>query len=208
TGNGHCQLRAAGRQQLVLEDLQEPRDLAVALGGAELTVPIAGEYATLREGDAAVPRMRHHYTFGEYGEISSRLIERFIAAMDDDVNCPQATAALFDYVNELYAAGIEGGTDAQSQLAAYRCLARHLYVLGIEFPNAALYPQLAADCFPAGGDDAESAALKAFVDRLLQARQQARADKDFAKADMLRDVLADAGLVVEDTADGPRWSLV
>jgi len=66
----------------------------------------------------------------------------------------------------------------------------------------------AADCFPAGGDDAESAALKAFVDRLLQARQQARADKDFAKADMLRDVLADAGLVVEDTADGPRWSLV
>lgn len=174
---------------------------------AELQVPARGDYATLNREDGGVPRFRHQYIHGAFGEITAKMIDRFIKAMDDDLNCPQTTAALFDYVNELYAAGIEASADTASILAAYRALTRHLYVLGIEMPNERLHAELAAECFSVGGGEDATAPYAKFIDTLLEMRQQARKDKDFAKADMLRDVLAEAGLVVEDTAQGPRWEL-
>jgi len=173
----------------------------------ELTVPARGQYATHGREDGGVPRFRHQYVHGAFGEATLKMVDRFIKAMDDDLNCPQTTAAIFDYVNELYAAGIEQSDDIASVLAAYRALTRHLYVLGIELPSERLHPELTAECFPVGGGDDATEGYAAFIDKLLAARQQARKDKDFAKADMLRDVLAEAGLVVEDTAQGPRWEL-
>jgi cysteinyl-tRNA synthetase len=173
----------------------------------QLTIPVAGIYKSLRDDTAGVPRFRHHYTFGKFGQASEKFLERFRAGMDDDFNSPQATAALFDYVNELYAAGIESSDDTPSLLAAYRCIARHLYVLGCEFPNPRLYPSLAAECFPAESDRDQAAPYKALVDRLLELRQQARKSKDFARADLIRDLLTEAGVVVEDTPRGPRWEL-
>ena len=181
-------------------------------------IPVAGRYMSERPAGEQLPRLRHYYTYGRYGELSARFIERFMAALDDDINTPMATAAMFDFVSELYSAGIEnlalgesdeqGHSNTASALAAYRCLVRHLWVLGIEFASEELYPQLYVDCFPQGGATADAEApYKAFIDRLLAARAQARADKDFARADMLRDVLAAAGLVVEDTPQGPRWEL-
>ncbi|MCB1221320.1 MAG: cysteine--tRNA ligase [Planctomycetales bacterium] len=169
-------------------------------------VPARGEYASLREPQMRVPRLRHYYEYGQFAELATKFIAKFREAMDDDVNSPQATAAMFEYVNELYKGGIESSDDMPSVLAAYRCLARHLYVLGIERPNELLYPQLAMDCFPVGGS-ADTAAQDAFIDRLVEARGQARADKDWAKADMLRDLFAQCGLEVEDTAEGARWKL-
>jgi cysteinyl-tRNA synthetase len=174
----------------------------------ELQVPVHGHYASLRQGDAAVPRLRERFLYGEYGAITEKMMGKFIAAMDDDMNAPLATAALFDYVNELYAAGIEQGTDTQSVLAAYQALTRHLYVLGIEYPSERLFPELAAESFPAAGGGEEALApYKQFIDRLLELRLTARKAKDFQKADLIRDLLADAGLSVEDTAQGPRWEL-
>jgi len=163
--------------------------------------------ASLRQGDVAVPRLGERFRYGEYGEITARMMGKFISAMDDDLNAPLATAALFDYVNELYAAGIEQSADMLSILAVYQALTRHLYVLGIEYPDERLFPELAAECFPAGGGEGALEPYKQFIDRLLALRLQARKDKDFAKADLIRDLLAEAGLSVEDTAQGPRWEL-
>lgn len=171
------------------------------------TIPVAATYASLREGDEAVPRERESFVYGAFGDASSKFITRFIEAMDDDVGCPRATAALFDYVGELYAAGIENTDDLASVAAAYRCLTRHLYVLGIEVPNEALYPQLAADCFPVAGGGEAAEPYKAIIDRMLEARAEARKAKDFAKSDMIRDVLQAAGVVIEDTPKGARWDL-
>lgn len=224
---GFCKIKRLVR---ILED-----KLASAPDDA-LVVPAAGQYTTLREGDDAVPRFKHHFTYGQFGEVTAKMMGKFLAAMDDDLNCPLATAALFDYVNELYAAGIEslplggavspgggagvspagadGGQDARptqeniaSVLAAYQALTRHLYVLGIEYPDERLFPELAAECLAVGGGG-DTEPYEQFVDRLLALRQQARKDKDFAKADLIRDMLAEAGLSVEDTPDGPRWELV
>jgi cysteinyl-tRNA synthetase len=50
-------------------------------------------------------------------------------------------------------------------------------------------------------------ALDVLVGRLLEARQRARAQRDFAAADALRDDLLAAGVAVEDTPDGPQWTL-
>jgi cysteinyl-tRNA synthetase len=182
---------------------------------AELVLPAKGTYASLREGDAGVPREREAFESGSLGAISARFMERFIAAMDDDMGTPKATAALFDYVGELFTAGIEDGgagepIDVPSLFAAYRCLTRHLWVLGVELPNVRLYPELAADCLPAaggGGDLEREAALGGVIDKLLELRQAARTAKDFAKSDLIRDLLEQAGVAVEDTPKGPRWDL-
>jgi cysteinyl-tRNA synthetase len=134
------------------------------------------------------------------------MIARFAAAMDDDLNVPAAMAALFDYVSELYAGGIEASADLPSLLSVYRCLTAHLAVFGAEIARPALHPELCADYAipPAGA--AEGRGGDAVVDRLLAMRSEARKAKDFAKADAIRKLLAEAGVEVEDTAQGTRWS--
>ena len=171
------------------------------------SIPVPARYASLRSEDEAFPRERESFVYGAFAESSVKFIGRFIEAMDDDIGCPRATAAMFDYVGELYAAGIEASADVPSIAAAYRCLVRHLYVLGIELPNEALYPQLAADCFPTAGGGEAAEPFKAVIGRMLEARAEARKAKDFAKSDLIRDLLQAAGVVIEDTPKGARWDL-
>ena len=58
-----------------------------------------------------------------------------------------------------------------------------------------------------GADEAATAALNTLVGDLLAQRQEARARRDFAVADTVRDRLTAAGVAVEDSPDGPTWSL-
>jgi cysteinyl-tRNA synthetase len=58
-----------------------------------------------------------------------------------------------------------------------------------------------------GEDDAARQALNTLVRERLAARATARAEKDFAAADAVRDLLTAAGILVEDTPSGARWSL-
>ena len=59
-----------------------------------------------------------------------------------------------------------------------------------------------------GSDDAKlGAAVDALVSGLLEERAAARADQDWARADALRDRIAAAGIDVEDTPDGPKWTV-
>jgi cysteinyl-tRNA synthetase len=170
-------------------------------------IPVAATYASLRGAGHEVPRERESFGHGRFGANSLAFVDRFLAAMDEDVGCPQATAAMFDYVGELFAGGIESCDDAASVMAAYRCLTRHLYVLGVELPDAELYPELAADCMPVTDTADATAPLRAAIDRMLVLRAQARAAKDFARADLIRDLLKEAGVKIEDTPGGARWEL-
>jgi len=170
-------------------------------------IPVAARYASLRAPDDAIPRERESFVYGRFGDASRAFIDRFIAAMDDDLACPQATAAIFDYVGSLFSLGIETSGDPPDVMAAYRCLARHLHVLGVESVDGELYPELAAECLPVADAGESVAPYRSVIDRLLEARGAARKAKDFARADLIRDVLADAGVIVEDTAKGARWEL-
>ena len=121
----------------------------------------------------------------------------FAAAMDDDLGTPQALAVLFNTVREGNQALDRGDLPAVG--AALASVTAMLGVLGLD-PAA---PEWAS---AASTDD-----LTPVVDRLVQTvlsqREQARARKDWASADAIRDALKDAGLTIEDTKDGARWSL-
>lgn len=172
------------------------------------TLSTLGEYPSQRPEAQRFPRLRHTYTHGAFGEASERFIERFISAMDDDLNAPSAMAALFDYANELYAAGVDQSADAASQLAVYRCLTAHLAVFGIEIARPELHPELCADyAVPPAASEAEGRGGDAVIDKLLALRAAARQAKDFAKGDAIRKLLAEAGVEVEDTPQGTRWTV-
>jgi cysteinyl-tRNA synthetase len=165
-----------------------------------------GLYASQRPEGERVPRMRHHYVSGQYAGETRAFLDRFIEAMDDDLNTPNAVAAMFDYVSALYTAGIDQATDLPSLLAVYRTLARHLAVLGVEIADPALDPEIVADYASAPGEQGKGRGGDEVVDRLLAMRLEARKAKDFAKADAIRNLLAEAGVVLEDTPQGPRWT--
>jgi cysteinyl-tRNA synthetase len=110
---------------------------------------------------------------------------RFEAALDDDLNVSAALAALFDLVRELNRRIAERSlstADASRALGLLRDLDRVLAVL----PD-------------------EVAGLPAGAAELLAARETARAERDWAASDRLRDELAALGVAVEDTRDGQRW---
>ena len=116
----------------------------------------------------------------------------FAEAMDDDLNTPQAIAALFDAVREVHARGADASAEWSRGAAAM--LETHLEeVLGV--PVAA------------AGTDARADLLGGVVEMLLDQRRQARIARDFATADAIRNRLEDLGVTVEDAAEGSRWRL-
>ncbi|MGH3423857.1 MAG: cysteine--tRNA ligase, partial [Nocardioidaceae bacterium] len=122
----------------------------------------------------------------------------FVAAMDDDLSVPAALAALQGVIRDGNKLLADGDSPAlRGNLASVR---RMLGVLGLD-PLSATWGTATED----GG--AEHTALDTLVRALVGQRERARADKDFAAADAVRDRLRAAGIEVEDTPSGPRWSV-
>lgn len=127
---------------------------------------------------------------------SPRLPEAFVAAMDDDLGSPQALAVVHGRVREGNTALASGDDEGvRNALADTRAM---LDVLGLD------------PLCPAWREQGE-ASLRNVVDALvsvaLEQRQAARERKDYATADAIRDRLTAAGIAVEDTPAGPRWTL-
>lgn len=177
------------------------------LAAAELPQLPAGKYASQRLEETSFPRLRHQYIHGRFAEASARFIERFTEAMDDDLNTPQATAALFDYVAALYQGDIEAEQEAAHLFPVYRCLTRHLAVLGVEIATLRLYPELCAEYASPPVENSGGKGGDEVVNNLLKLRAEARAAKDFARSDAIRDLLVAAGVTLEDKSDGVRWSV-
>ncbi|WP_342243072.1 cysteine--tRNA ligase [Pseudomonas sp. OTU5201] len=121
-------------------------------------------------------------------------VERFAAAMDDDFNSPEACAVLFEMVREVNRLR-DGDLPAAAALAAQlKTLGGLLGVL-----------QLESDAFLRAG--AEGKVDAAEVEGLIQARLRARAEKDWAESDRIRDQLSAMGVVLEDGKGGTTWRL-
>jgi cysteinyl-tRNA synthetase len=118
----------------------------------------------------------------------------FERGLDDDLNTPAGLAALFTFVRQTNAALDRAGPvrpdELERAVAALRSMDDVLGVLELARRDA--------------GPDADMAA---WVEQMLADRQQARKDRDFARADAIRDELIAAGVVVEDTPQGARWKL-
>tara|TARA_R110000764_G_scaffold106702_2_gene192562 strand:- start:28831 stop:30216 length:1386 start_codon:yes stop_codon:yes gene_type:complete len=119
---------------------------------------------------------------------------RFAAAMDDDFNTPEACAVLFEMVREVNRLKDTDMLAAAALAARLQQLAEVLGVLQLE-PDAFLQ---------AGADGKVDAAA---IDALIRARLQARADKNWAESDRIRDELTAMGVVLEDGKGGTTWRL-
>ena len=113
----------------------------------------------------------------------------FRAAMDDDLNAPQAVAAVFSYMRRVNRE-LDGGAPAAFAAGALLAFNKVMGVLD-------LVPS------PATVDSA----LAAWIDERMAARKQARAAGDYKKGDAVRAELAARGIEIEDTPTGPRWKL-
>ena len=121
----------------------------------------------------------------------------FDEAMDDDFAVPQALAILHETVrtgNSALAAG-----DAVTAAECASATRGMLSVLGLD-PWSDPWAS-------ANRNDDSAAVIDALVQVAIQQRQEARARKDFAAADAIRDGLAEIGIVLEDTPSGARWSM-
>lgn len=131
-------------------------------------------------------------TLGKRPEIS--YADQFVAAMNDDLAVPAALAVISELVKE--------GNNAMTakELTILQQKAAHvrgaLSVLGCD-PWDQAWER---------GDSGLTEVVSGLVKTLLDERESARARKDFASADRIRDAITDLGLTIEDTPDGPRWS--
>ncbi|MFA5679519.1 MAG: cysteine--tRNA ligase [Pseudomonas sp.] len=121
-------------------------------------------------------------------------VERFGKAMDDDFNTPEACAVLFDMVREV-------NRLKDSDKAAAAALAARMR----ELASVTGLLQLDADDFLQA--DAAGKVDAGEIDALIQARLQARAEKNWAESDRIRDQLAAMGVVVEDSKGTTTWRL-
>jgi cysteinyl-tRNA synthetase len=132
-------------------------------------------------------------------ELMAHLPADFVAAMDEDLAIPAAIAALHETVragnSSLDAEDLEATAQALVQVQAMT------EVLGI---NPISWKAAGA---ANGSDSAKDQALAELVVGLISERDAARAAKDFARSDAIRDQLKAAGIVLEDAADGTHWSV-
>jgi cysteinyl-tRNA synthetase len=122
--------------------------------------------------------------------------QAFAEAMDDDLGTPAALAVLYDAVREGNRQ-LAAGEDATATAAQVRAM---LDVLGLD-PADPAWPSSGR------GDAKLTSAVDALVSGLLEQREAARRAKDFATADAIRDRIKAAGIEVEDTPTGPKWTL-
>ncbi len=112
-------------------------------------------------------------------------VERFDAAMDDDLNTADAISVIFELVKYANTNVNETSTKEFAQ-KIYDVIVKLCDVLGIKAKT-------------------ETELLDADIEKLIEERQQARKDKNFARADEIRNSLLEQGIILEDTREGVRW---
>jgi cysteinyl-tRNA synthetase len=130
------------------------------------------------------------------GPWSDGVPEAFASAMDDDLGVPQALAVVHEAVRAGNSA-LDAGDDAGAWEWALQ-VRKMTGILGVD-PLDEQWTSTDAS--------AEASALDALVQTMLAQRADARAAKDWAAADRIRDAIAAAGITLEDSADGTHWGI-
>jgi cysteinyl-tRNA synthetase len=182
-------------------DLLEQGYSPLAIRYLLLSVPTRKQlnftFEGLQGAESTVERLRNfrslvsdaHVADGSNQEVAARVTKAltdFEAAMDDDFNTAAALAAIHDLVREINIVLAGEGLLSKDRDAVLDAIAKFDSVLGIFGP-------------------AEIVSLDAEIEALVQEREQARRERNFARSDEIRDLLAEKGIVLEDTKDGVRW---
>lgn len=185
TVDGEKMSKSVGNFTTVRDALSKHRGEAVryALLNAHYRAPLDYSDGAVSEAKQALDRL---YRAAGDAEVSDDLPEAFLNALQDDLNTPLALSIL----HELAKSANKGDAAAASALKG--CA----QMLGLLNHSQADWLQTADDI--AGLSEAD-------IEAAIAARQQARLDRDFAKADAIRDELAEKGIQLLDCADGTSW---
>jgi cysteinyl-tRNA synthetase len=204
TMSGEKMGKSLGNALLVSEVTKVARPLVVRyyLGSAHYRSTIEYHEGSLREAEAAVDRVEGFLgrALGSgHCQPGTDLPPGFVAAMDDDLNVSGALAVIHESVRSGNTA-LDDGDEDEARALGLQVVAM-TEVLGINPLNPGW------DSASRSGTDDAMTALDALVKDRIAARAAARAGRDFMAADLIRDQLAAAGIAVEDTSTGARWSL-
>jgi cysteinyl-tRNA synthetase len=204
--NGQKMSKSLGNSIFASEFLDMARPLVVRyyLGAAHYRSIIDYHDGALIEAEAALDRIETFMTRANRrldgtrfaGSGAPVIPSEFAEAMDDDLAVPQALAVLHDRVRAGNAA--LDGEDLAAAAEIRGEVTAMTEVLGIN-PHSPEWR--VATTTPT------DRALGALIDRLVEDRETARSNRDFAAADRIRDELAAAGITVEDSPTGTHWSI-
>ena len=197
TTSGEKMSKSLGNSLVISSVLQQvrPIELRFYIVAAHYRSHVEFSFEALEEAAKGFRRIEDFLDRAGQPGAAEQLPEAFVAAMDDDLGTPAAVAVIHEHVregNRLLGAG-ESAFEIGRQVRAM------LDVLGLD-PADAVW-----------GSDGRDSKLEPVVDALvlglLAARAEARDDKDWARADAIRDQLTAAGVTIEDTPTGPKWSV-
>ncbi|OFP78376.1 cysteine--tRNA ligase [Rothia sp. HMSC066G07] len=197
TYEGEKMSKSIGNTISPAQMLQMARPLVVRyyLGSAHYRSILDYRPSSLQEAATAIERIEAFLAAAQDVLKPGREVpEAFAEAMDDDVNIPRALAVLHEQTRAGNAA-LAAGEDASEAANAVMAMAEVLGLAQLMSFNAE------------GTSGAEHEALDALIQAVLAERADARAQKDWAKADAMRDLLASAGVQVKDGANGSSWSV-
>jgi cysteinyl-tRNA synthetase len=190
-GMGHS--AASIRHQLL--SAQYRRELNFTLDGLEASARAVQRLVDFRDRLREIPGDEQAGT-SALPELAREALAGFEAAMDDDLNSAEALGAVFTFLNRVNAEvdRTGGRVTAGDRDAALHALAAIDQVLGL--------------LEVADGERTVDDDLAQWVESLIQERVEARQSRDFARADAIRDELAEKKVVLEDSAEGTRWKVV
>jgi cysteinyl-tRNA synthetase len=156
--------------------------------------PLLYDEDNIQTQERAARRLRQAVTAGSSADSGESVDptpfrERYIEAMEDDLNTPQALAAIFDLAHEINR-GRDAGHDLADAQAGMRSLSS---VLGLTLAE------------PGASEDGLS---DEDIKARLASRSEARSNRDFAAADAIRDELVEAGVLIEDGPGGTTWTRI
>ena len=200
TTSGEKMSKSLGNSLLVMEVLKRVRGIELRwyLGSAHYRSMLEFSFEALEESAVAFRRIESFLKRAKetVGEINPVIAEEFAALMNDDLAVPQALALIAEWLRTGNTAVTSGDTKETAKNAGF--IRGALSILG-------------CDPFDPHYGDSSSGDLTSAVDgliaALLEQREAARVRKDFAAADSIRDRITAMGISIEDTPQGPRWSI-
>jgi len=200
TYEGEKMSKSIGNTISPVQMLQQARPLVVRyyLGSAHYRSVLDYRPTSLEEARVAIERVEAFLAATLELMVPNpqerRVPQDFADALDDDMNIPRALAVLHEQTRAGNAA-FAAGADASECANAVWAMANVLGLTSLMNLDGS------------GASGAEHQALDALIYTILEQRASARAEKDWATADRMRDVLAAAGITVKDGAQGSTWSL-
>ena len=201
TTSGEKMSKSLGNSLQVMEVLKRVRGIELRwyLGSAHYRSMLEFSFEALDESATAFRRIENFLTRAREatGALAEPVIApEFAAVMNDDLSVPQGLALISEWLRAGNSALTSGKKDEIATFSAY--IRGALGILGCDPYDAAYGSTNNADL---------TGAVDGLIALLLEQREAARERKDFAAADSIRDRITAMGISIEDTPQGPRWSI-